>query len=179
MAIPMVPMVTIASLILSMIMTVALTGSIALLFTIGRAMPTTVPVPSIMTTTLPMQTTTTNDNNSTAKVTVESCEYNSSVIDARFTSRIVNGEAAVPNSCPWQLFLVTLNTQGIPTSICGTSLITVSHVLTAAHCVFGHSPQYVSVIPRRHGFNIASWSPDIVFMAQKIYVHESYRMITY
>ena len=150
-------------------MTLAMTASIALLFTIGKpTAPTT--TPSMLTTT----SSNGNENNSTAVVLPEPCDCGCPAISPQVTPRIVSGEGAIPNSWPWQLLLVIFNLNGQPISYCGASLITTKHVLTAAHCVFGFSPRYVGVIPRLHLFNISGWTPAVAYGAERVYVHESY-----
>ncbi|CAF1169356.1 unnamed protein product [Rotaria sordida] len=145
------------------IMVLALTISIALLFTIGK----------------PKSTTSSSDNRNQSTVTLaEPCACGCPAISPQITSRIVNGEAAIPNSWPWQLLLVVFSAEGLPRSYCGASLITPQHVLTAAHCIFGFSPRYVGVIARLHVFNVSTWSPRIAHMAERIYVHESYDDLT-
>lgn len=172
-------------LVLSTIMVLALTASIALLFTIGKpteapttATTTRTPTTTTTTTTATSSTTTSSTTTTTPSVLAQPCTCGCPAIPPQVTSRIVNGEAAVPNSWPWQLLLVNFNGNGLPMSYCGASLITPKHALTAAHCVFGWSPRYVGVIARLHVFNISSWSPSIAYMADRIYVHESYDDIT-
>ena len=147
--------VTIVMLVATTILSLALVTSIALVFTIGREKNDVASqlLPSLL---------------------FEPCECGCPSVQPQITSRIVNGEAAVPNSWPWQLLLVAFTFSGIPISYCGASLISDRHVLTAAHCVFGLSPRYVGVIPRLHVFNISTWSPSVAYMAEKIFVHESY-----
>ena len=46
-------------------------------------------------------------------------------------NRVINGQQALPNEFPWQVALVRA---GGHTPICGGSIISDRHVLTAAHC---------------------------------------------
>ena len=46
-------------------------------------------------------------------------------------NRVINGQEALPNEFPWQVALVRA---GGHTPICGGSIISDRHVLTAAHC---------------------------------------------
>ena len=47
------------------------------------------------------------------------------------TNRIINGQEASPNEYPWQVALVRA---GGHSPICGGSIISDRHILTAAHC---------------------------------------------
>ena len=49
----------------------------------------------------------------------------------QITDRIINGQEALPNEFPWQVALVRA---GGHSPICGGSVISDRHVLTAAHC---------------------------------------------
>lgn len=145
-------------LAIAIILVLALTASIALVFTVG-------------------QSTHNNNNNGNQSSIIslfEPCECGCPTIRPQITPRIVNGEAAVPNSWPWQLLLINYSYTGVPQFYCGASLITPKHVLTAAHCVFGLSPRYVGVIPRLHDYNVSTWSTNFAYMAERIYVHESF-----
>lgn len=89
-------------------------------------------------------------------------------------NRIVNGEAAVPNSRPYQLLLVTYTPEGAPKSYCGASLITKNHVLTAAHCVDGEKAENVVIYPGLHEFTSSILSKDQGTPLSTIFQHESY-----
>lgn len=136
-------------MIIAGIMIIALTISIALLFTIGKPTSSQISL-------------------------AEPCNCGCQAINPIITQRIVNGESAVPNSWPWQLLMVAFTPNGLPYSYCGATLITPKHALTAAHCVFGFSSRNIGVFPRQHIFNISSWSPTMAYTAQRIYLHESY-----
>ncbi|KAJ7382093.1 hypothetical protein OS493_037062 [Desmophyllum pertusum] len=88
-----------------------------------------------------------------------------------FTSRVVNGEDAQPNSWPWQ---ISLRVNG--RHICGGSLITKDWVLTAAHCVQRN--------PRASGYTVVvgahrrtgSTSVQQTFHLKQLFKHERFNM---
>ena len=47
------------------------------------------------------------------------------------TQKIINGVEAKPNEFPWQVALVR---SGLHNPICGGTIISEKHILTAAHC---------------------------------------------
>jgi secreted trypsin-like serine protease len=146
--------------VIAIILILALTTSIALVFTVGQSNK---------------NNNGNNEENQSSGISLfEPCECGCPTIRPQITPRIVNGEAAVLNSWPWQLLLVNFSYTGVPRRYCGASLITSKHVLTAAHCVVGLSPRYVGVIPRLHTFNVSTWFTNISYIAQRVYVHESF-----
>ena len=62
------------------------------------------------------------------------------------TSTINNGEVAYPGQFPWQVLVGVEDFNTGKSEICGGSLITHQHILTAAHCVFGKTEDQISVL---------------------------------
>ncbi|XP_028339211.1 chymotrypsin-C isoform X1 [Physeter macrocephalus] len=56
------------------------------------------------------------------------------IFQPNLSARVVGGENAIPHSWPWQISLQYLK-NGTWRHTCGGTLITPSHVLTAAHCI--------------------------------------------
>jgi secreted trypsin-like serine protease len=53
----------------------------------------------------------------------------------KFNSRIAGGNEAIANEFPWMVHFQVMSRDGQLSSICGGSLISGIHVLTATHCV--------------------------------------------
>ncbi|CAF0769785.1 unnamed protein product [Rotaria sordida] len=96
------------------------------------------------------------------------------LIKPKSTTRIVNGEAAIPHSRPYQLLLVGFFPNGTAKAYCGASLITTKHVLTAAHCVAGYNAQDLRIFPGLHNFTSYVLNPQNGIPVQKFVSHESY-----
>jgi secreted trypsin-like serine protease len=97
-----------------------------------------------------------------------------SKIKPKALSRVVNGEAAIPHSRPYQLLLVGFFPNGTAKHYCGASLVKTTHVLTAAHCVKGYAASDIYIFPGVHNF-----TPDLLNKAKgvavrQIFIHESY-----
>jgi secreted trypsin-like serine protease len=156
------------------IVTIALVISIALVFTIGRQRIVDSTSSSFNITT----TTTITSSSAVTSVLTEPCVCGCPAVKPEFdVLRIVNGEAAKANSWPWQLLLIVYASNGIWSSYCGASLISHRHVLTAAHCVFGHSPRFVYIFAGQHELNLDA-SSSSGFASVAIHVHESYDQVS-
>ena len=84
------------------------------------------------------------------------------------------GCPSIRGSWPWQMLLIQYDQMNSPEGYCGGSLITREHVLTAAHCVKGYSPGKIGIIPSVHEFNEDDWPQSSLYIADQIYIHESY-----
>lgn len=87
--------------------------------------------------------------------------------------KIINGFEAVPHSQPWIISLRSINEPGFLSShICGGSLITNQHVLTAAHCVTSLNEKSAVVLAGIHDLN--EINSDNVYFVESIQIHEDY-----
>ncbi|XP_055385780.1 transmembrane protease serine 9-like [Condylostylus longicornis] len=114
-------------------------------------------------------------------LTIDSCKMCSKIIylvllgivavtNARINPRIVGGDIALEGQFPYQISL-QLNTN----HICGGSIISPRHILTAGHCVTWSDGSLISAdsISVRAGSNIIGVDGQ-VRQAQEIYLHEKY-----
>lgn len=97
-----------------------------------------------------------------------------SAIQPKATSRVVNGETAIPHSRPYQLLLVGFFPNGTAKHYCGASLVKSTHVLTAAHCVKGYASENIHIYPGIHYFTSSVLTKENGIPARQIFIHESY-----
>jgi len=97
-----------------------------------------------------------------------------SKVQAVTSSRIVNGETAIPHSWPWQLLLVAFYPNNTAKHYCGASLVKTTHVMTAAHCVKDVLVQNLYVYPGIHEFTNEILKPSLGIQVRTAYIHESY-----
>ena len=97
-----------------------------------------------------------------------------STIKPKSSPRIVNGEAAIPHSRPYQLLLVGFFPNGTAKFYCGASLVKPTHVLTAAHCVDGNEAKDIRIFPGVHNFTLNLLTLANGIPIKEYYKHESY-----
>lgn len=87
--------------------------------------------------------------------------------------KIINGFEAVAHSQPWIISLRSISEPGyLSGHICGGSLITNQHVLTAAHCVTSLSEKSAVILAGIHDLN--EITSENVYFAESIQIHENY-----
>uniref|UniRef100_A0AB38ZEI2 limulus clotting factor C n=1 Tax=Oncocephalus sp. TaxID=2944721 RepID=A0AB38ZEI2_9HEMI len=93
----------------------------------------------------------------------------------RSPRRIVRGKETEPNQLPYQAQLITADTKF---GFCGGSIISVRHVLTAAHCTEPHKERQLAV--RLGGHDILKRTSVIQeILIAKTYEHENYNTRTH
>lgn len=88
------------------------------------------------------------------------------------SSRIVSGYTAVPHSWPWAIVLYRNNAQ-----ICDGFLITLQHVITAAHCVYGYTSTSFQIAAGLH--SLSSTTDRQIRSVSQMKIHENYSPTNY
>jgi len=93
------------------------------------------------TTTTVSTTTTTTESSTTTTSTTEVSRSNYSIINdpecgvrTSLRFRITLGQTALAGQFPWVASLIYKNARGVPVPLCGGTLVSPLHVITAAHC---------------------------------------------
>ncbi|KAL7733723.1 hypothetical protein ACLKA6_011458 [Drosophila palustris] len=92
--------------------------------------------------------------------------------------RVVKGSVARRGRHPWQATIRTRGRGGISSHWCGAVVISKRHLLTAAHCLYGHPKGAYFVRVGDHYANIAEHS-EVDSFIEKWYTHEQFRQPTH
>lgn len=90
--------------------------------------------------------------------------------------RIVGGQASQPGEYPWMVRLTII--AGASSILCGGSIITSLHIITAAHCFDLNSTLEVTVVAGDHNIETEDESNTQVIGAKKITVHPKFNATT-
>lgn len=90
-------------------------------------------------------------------------------------NRIINGQPAVPNSWPWVVSIYA-NITTKYNYVCGGSLVSSLHIITAAHCVVNFQPSSLVVVIGAHFLN-ESLRLNNTFKVSKSVVHQNYSRV--
>jgi len=132
--------------------------------------------PEDITTTQPPTTTTTP--RPTAAPTSPSPTRECGVNAKRFQTRIVGGRPADPDEWPWLAALVHKSGRGSG-QYCGATLISDTHVLTAAHCLAPFKKEDILVKLGEYDFEKEGETADQTFTVASMKNHENYNDVTY
>lgn len=113
--------------------------------------------------------------NETQTARAQSCgvSYYENSVSLTSNSRIINGYEANYGSQPWIVSIRTVTSSGILSQhVCGGSIITDQHVLTAAHCLDNLSAGQVVILIGIQ--NLYSYSEENIYFVDNFYVHEGY-----
>lgn len=96
----------------------------------------------------------------------------------RFQTRIVGGRPADPDEWPWLAALVHKDGQGSG-QYCGATLISDTHVLTAAHCIKPFKQSDIKVRLGEYDFDQEGETKDQTFTLASMKIHERYDDATF
>ena len=96
----------------------------------------------------------------------------------RFTTRIVGGRPADPDEWPWLAALIRKGSSGSG-QYCGATLITNTHVLTAAHCLEPFRKEDILVRLGEYDFSQTGETGDETFSVAAMKLHENYDSVSY
>jgi len=96
----------------------------------------------------------------------------------RFQTRIVGGHPADPDEWPWLAALVHKSGRGSG-QYCGATLISDTHVLTAAHCLAPFKQEDILVKLGEYDFETEGETGDQTFTVQSMKNHEDYNDVTF
>lgn len=119
-------------------------------------------------------TTTTPRPNTPAPPPTRGCGTNAK----RFSTRIVGGRPADPDEWPWLAALVHRSGTGSG-QYCGATLISDTHVLTAAHCLAPFKQSDILVKLGEYDFDETGETGDQTFSVAAMKMHENYNEATY
>jgi len=137
----------------------------------GRYIGVCCPEPTTTTTTTPAPTPA--PQNPTSAPTRE-CGTNAK----RFQTRIVGGRPADPDEWPWLAALVHKDGRGSG-QYCGATLISDTHVLTAAHCIKPFKQSDIRVKLGEYDFEQEGETKDQTFTLASMKIHERYDDVTF
>nr|XP_031319975.1 chymotrypsin-C isoform X1 [Camelus dromedarius] len=92
-------------------------------------------------------------------------------IPPNLSARVVGGDSAIPHSWPWQISLQYLSS-GTWKHTCGGTLISPSHVLTAAHCISNTLTYRVGL--GKNNLEVEDEEGSVYVDVDTIYVHENW-----
>lgn len=90
-------------------------------------------------------------------------------------SKIVGGQATKPGEYPWMVHLTIID--GFLAYLCGGSIITTLHIITAAHCVDYSSPEVIAVAGE-HNLEEENETKTQTIRAKKITMHPKFNSDT-
>ena len=97
----------------------------------------------------------------------------------KFSTRIVGGRPADPDEWPWLAALVHKDGRGSG-QYCGATLISDTHVVTAAHCLPAQFKQEdIRVKLGEYDFSQTGETGDETFTVARMKLHEGYNEVTY